>query len=100
MDYFDGQSTKFKLMIKFFQASYDCLLFLIVVQRDVVAVAFAVVLGVSCLVLILCVAALIHLSKITPGGIKNGWELNMPIKGISNLLSCNIHVYICHYKVD
>ena len=70
MDYFDGQSTKFKLMIKFFQASYDCLLFLIVVQRDVVAVAFAVVLGVVCLLLILCVAALIHLYKITPGGIK------------------------------
>ena len=71
MDYFDGQSTKFKLMIKFFQASYDCLLFLIAVQRDAVAMAFAVVLGVKCLLLILCVAASIHLYKITPRGIKN-----------------------------
>ena len=39
-------------------------------QRDAVAMAFAVVLGVVCLLLILCVAALIHLYKITPGGIK------------------------------
>ena len=40
-------------------------------QRDAVAMAFAVVLGVVCLLLILFIAALIYLYKITPRGIKN-----------------------------